>query len=127
MRKTFAASVAVATFAGSLAATPVSDSVASPQASRLQAAIMSPPHTEQVAGHTTILAVANGCNSVSMTAMAGGSAGCEFAADRDYGEIGRLIGTIDVERRASKRPGPQSAARLFGVSGSIAAGPLSGA
>ena len=73
MKKTFAAFVAVATIAGSLVATPAS-------AQRGTAAGVAAPG-EQVAGHTTILAVANGCNSVSMTAMAGGSAGCESAAD----------------------------------------------
>ena len=57
MRKTFAAFVAVATIAGSLAATPAS---AQRGVAPLRAAIMSPPLTEQVAGHTTILAVANG-------------------------------------------------------------------
>jgi hypothetical protein len=60
MKKTFAAFVAVATIAGSLAATPASAQRGVPQASRLRAAIMSPPLTEQVPGHTTILAVANG-------------------------------------------------------------------
>ena len=57
MRKIFAAFVAVATIAGSLAAMPAS---AQRGVGLLPAAIMSPPLTEQVAGHTTILAVANG-------------------------------------------------------------------
>jgi hypothetical protein len=39
---------------------PQAHSVTSPQALRVQAAIMSPLLTEQVPGHTTILAVANG-------------------------------------------------------------------
>ena len=58
MRKTFAAFVAVATIAGSLAATPASAQrgVAPVAPGRY----LSPPLTEQVAGHTTILAVANG-------------------------------------------------------------------
>ena len=55
MKKTFAAFVAVATIAGSLAATP-----ALLQASRLRATIMGPAITDQVTGITTILAVANG-------------------------------------------------------------------
>ena len=89
---------------------PQAHSVALPQASRLRAAIMSPPHTEQVAGHTTILAVANGCNSVSMTAMAGGSAGCEFAADprlrRDWTahrNHRRRAEGVEVTRAAKRR------------------------
>jgi len=59
MKKTFAAFVAVATIAGSLAATPasaqrgVAPGVAAPGR-------YWPPLTEQVPGHTTILAVANG-------------------------------------------------------------------
>jgi hypothetical protein len=58
MRKTFAAIVAVATIAGSLAATPVS---AQPGvAPGVAAPGRCPFLTEQVAGHTTILAVANG-------------------------------------------------------------------
>ena len=75
--KTFGALVAVATIAGSLTATPVGaqHGVAAP------AAIISPTLMDQVGGHTTISAVANGCNSVSMTAMAGVSAECESAAD----------------------------------------------
>ena len=56
MRKTFAAFFAVATIAGSLAATPAS---AQRGVAGLRAAI-GPPLTEQVPGHTTILAVANG-------------------------------------------------------------------
>ena len=56
MRKTFAAFFAVATIAGSLAATPAS----AQRGVTVRAAIMSPPLTVQVAGHTTILAVANG-------------------------------------------------------------------
>jgi hypothetical protein len=60
MKKTFAAFVAVATIAGSLVATPAS-------AQRVVAAGVAAPGryyvpalTEQVPGHTTILAVANG-------------------------------------------------------------------
>jgi hypothetical protein len=61
MKKIFAAVVAVATIAGSLAAMPASAQrgVAAGVARRRDA-IMSPPLTEQVPGHTTILAVANG-------------------------------------------------------------------
>jgi hypothetical protein len=82
MKKTFAAFAAVATIAGSLAATPtsaqrgVAAGVAAPGYYHGPGAI-----TDQVAGVTTILVVANRCNSVSGTAMAGGSAGCESAAD----------------------------------------------
>lgn len=56
MKKTFAAFVAVATIAGSLAATPASAQrgVVAP------GPYYEPALTEQVAGHTTILAVANG-------------------------------------------------------------------
>jgi hypothetical protein len=60
MKKIFAAFVAVTTVAGSFAATPVSAQRGVAQASPLRAAIMSRRLTEQVAGHTTILAVANG-------------------------------------------------------------------
>jgi len=54
--ETFAAFVGVATIAGSLAATPASAQrgVAAP------GRYYEPPLTEQAAGHTTILAVANG-------------------------------------------------------------------
>ena len=59
MKKTFAAFVAVATIAGSLTATPASAQrgVAAGVAS---GPLFGPPLTEQVPGHTTILAVANG-------------------------------------------------------------------
>ena len=60
MKKTFAAFVAVATIAGSLAATPASAQRGVAAGVAAPAAIMSPPLTEQVPGHTTILAVANG-------------------------------------------------------------------
>ena len=60
MKKTFVAFVALAAIAVSLAATPQTHSVASPRAPRLRAAIIGPPLTAQVPGHTTILAVANG-------------------------------------------------------------------
>ena len=93
MRKTFAAFVAVATIAGSLAATPASAQRGVAAGVAAPGRYLSPPHTEQVAGHTTILAVANGCNSVSMTAMAAGPPGASLRLIRDYGEIGRLIGT----------------------------------
>ena len=58
MKKTFAAFVAVATIAGSLTATPASAQrgVVPARAGPL----LGPPLTEQVPGHTTILAVANG-------------------------------------------------------------------
>ena len=52
---------------------------------------MLPPHTEQVAGHTTILAAAG---------MVGGFAGCECAADPPKGPdrtIKPMMATIDVE------------------------------
>jgi hypothetical protein len=57
MKKIFTAFVAVATIAGSLAATPAS---AQRGVAAGAAAPGRPPLTEQVAGHTTILAVANG-------------------------------------------------------------------
>ena len=59
MKKAFAAFVAVATIAGSLAATPASAQRGVAPASR-SGPLFGPPLTEQVAGHTTILAVANG-------------------------------------------------------------------
>jgi hypothetical protein len=50
MKKIFAAFVAVATIAGSLAATPVSAQRGVAAGVRLRAAIMNPPLMEQVAG-----------------------------------------------------------------------------
>jgi hypothetical protein len=38
-----------------------------------------------------------------------GPSGASLLLIRDYGEIERLMATIDVERRPSKPPGPQSA------------------
>ena len=60
MNKTFAAFVAVATIAGSFAATPASAQRGVAASSRLRAAIVRPPLMALVPGHTTILAVANG-------------------------------------------------------------------
>ena len=86
MKKTFAASVVVATIAGSLTAMPAS-------AQRgVAAGVAAPGRYYEPAPYGAgrgpydyfgccILAVANGCNSVSMTAMAGVSAECESAAD----------------------------------------------
>jgi hypothetical protein len=70
MKKTFAAFVAVATIAGSLAATPASAQRGVAAGVAAPGSIMGPAITDPVAGNTTILVVANGCNSVSGTAMA---------------------------------------------------------
>jgi len=59
---------------------PQAHSVASPQASRLRAAIMSPPLTEQVAAIRLFWQLRMGATAF-YDAMAGGSAGCESAAD----------------------------------------------
>ena len=60
MQKKFAAFVAVATIAGSLAATPVSAKRGVAAGVAAPGRYYEPALTEQVAGHTTILAVANG-------------------------------------------------------------------
>ena len=77
MKKTFAAFVAVATIAGSLAATPAS----------AQRGVAAPGRYYEPApygagrGPYDYFGSCEWVNSVSMTAMAGGSAGCESAAD----------------------------------------------
>ena len=60
MSKAFAAFVAVATIAGSLAATTASAQRGVAPGARGSGPAMGPPLTEQVRGDTMILAVANG-------------------------------------------------------------------
>jgi hypothetical protein len=60
MKKTFAAFVAVATIAGSFAATPASAQRGVAAGVAAPGRYYEPALTERVAGHTTILAVANG-------------------------------------------------------------------
>jgi len=88
MKKIFAAFVAVANDCQFLAATPQAHSVASPQGVAAPGRYYEPgPLTEQVAGHTTILAVRNGWQQRFYDGHGWRSAGCESAAVRDYGEI----------------------------------------
>ena len=90
MNKTFVAFVAVATIAGSLAATPAS----------AQRGVTAPGRYYEPApygagrGPYDDFGGREWVHSVSMTAISGGSAGCESAAARLNG----IITTIDVER-----------------------------
>ncbi len=93
MKKTFAAFVAVATIADSLAATPAS----------AQRGVAAPGRYYEPAPY----GAGRGPYDLGRPWLAG-PPGASLRLILDYGEIERLIATIDVERRPS-RPGPRRA------------------
>jgi hypothetical protein len=68
-----------------------------------------PAIMNQFPGVTTILAVRMGDTAFLGRLWLAGPAGSSLRMIRDYGEIERLIATIDVERKPSKYPSPQNA------------------